>query len=89
MDCRIRRKVMVCTLFEQRPAARAGALANNRFEKIKETFRLSPSWSNRYTHLMPHYVFAVLLGKVVILRQAFTGAARILDEPSSSIMDTR
>jgi hypothetical protein len=45
-----------------------GALANNHFGKIEE-FLGHPFLVGRYTHLMPHYLFAVLFGKVVILRQ--------------------
>jgi len=45
-----------------------GALANNHFEKI-EAFLGHPFLVGRYTHLMPHYVFAVLVEKVTILRQ--------------------
>ena len=45
-----------------------GALANNHFEAIK-SFLDHPYLVARYTHLMPHYLFAVLFGKVAILRQ--------------------
>ena len=67
-----------------------GALANNRFEKIEVS---GPSLPRPPLHtLMPHYVFAVLFGKVVILRQLSREQQELWtlsDEPSSSIMDTR
>jgi hypothetical protein len=45
-----------------------GALANNHFTMI-EDFLDHPFLCGGYTHLMPHYVFAVLVEKVMILRQ--------------------
>jgi hypothetical protein len=45
-----------------------GALANNHFTMI-EDFLDHPFIVGGYTHLMPHYVFAVLFEKVMILRQ--------------------
>ena len=51
-----------------------GALANNRFLLIKDLLD-HPHLVGGYTHLMPHYVFAVLFEKVVILRQLAPGRA--------------
>jgi hypothetical protein len=45
-----------------------GAIANNNFLTISD-FLDHPFLVGGYTHLMPHYVFAVLFEKVAILRQ--------------------
>jgi hypothetical protein len=45
-----------------------GALANNHFMMI-EDFLEHPNLVGGYTHLMPHYLFAVLFEKVAIHRQ--------------------
>jgi hypothetical protein len=45
-----------------------GALANNHFLLI-EDYLDHPHLDGRYTHLMPHYLFAVLFEKVAILRE--------------------
>jgi hypothetical protein len=45
-----------------------GALANNHFRVI-EQYLHQTHLDGRYTHLMPHYLFAMLFEKVAILRQ--------------------
>jgi hypothetical protein len=48
-----------------------GSLANNHFMAIR-TYLTHPCVYGGYTHLMPHYIFAVLFAKVSILRQLAT-----------------
>jgi hypothetical protein len=43
------------------------AMANNHFGDIADLLE-HPSLVGRYTRLMPHYLFAVLLEKVEVLR---------------------
>jgi hypothetical protein len=45
-----------------------GALANNHFMLIRD-YLDHPCLYGNYTHLMPHYLFAVLFQKVSVLRQ--------------------
>jgi hypothetical protein len=45
-----------------------GSLANNHFMLVRD-YLGHPCLYGNYTHLMPHYLFAVLFGKVSILRQ--------------------
>jgi len=42
------------------------ALANNHFMRVRD-FLVHPHLHGGYTHLMPHYLFAVLFSKVVVL----------------------
>jgi hypothetical protein len=45
-----------------------GGLASNHFLHIRD-FLDHPLLRGRYTHLMPHYLFAVLFEKVLVLRR--------------------
>src|SRR5262245_19016605 len=45
-----------------------GGLANNHFLHIRD-FLEHPLLRGGYTHLMPHYLFAVLVEKVLVLRR--------------------
>jgi hypothetical protein len=58
------------------------ALANNHFEVIFDLLD-HPSLIGGYTRLMPHYLFAVLLEKVDVLR-SLVGAAAQQGEKSIS-----
>jgi hypothetical protein len=48
-----------------------GALGNNHFLLIRD-YLTHPCLYGNYTHLMPHYLFAVLFQKVSVLRQLAT-----------------
>ncbi len=48
-----------------------GSLANNHFMLIRD-YLDHPCLYGNYTHLMPHYLFALLFQKVSILRQLTT-----------------